>query len=80
METLEGVPALFLLRHYLELRLKLIVFHARWLNDQHTTARDEDIQAVKNQHSLKTLWVDAKQHSLQDLWANLSRNRLAGDL
>jgi hypothetical protein len=60
MDTFEGVPALFLFRHYLELRLKLIVFHARWLKDQHTTARDEEIQAVKNQHSLRVLWLEAK--------------------
>jgi hypothetical protein len=60
MDTFEGVPAIFLFRHYLELRLKLIVFHTRWLKDRHTTARDEEVQAVKNQHSLKVLWDEAR--------------------
>jgi hypothetical protein len=60
MDTFEGVPALFLFRHYLELRLKLIMFHSRWLKDRHSTASDEEIRAVKNQHSLKVLWDEAK--------------------
>src|SRR5437016_2387692 len=39
-----GPVALYLFRHYLELALKYIVLHARFLKDTNTNAEDETIQ------------------------------------
>lgn len=57
---IEGVPGVFLFRHYLELALKYIVFKARWLRDANTNAAIEDIKNVKKTHSLRDLWAMVK--------------------
>src|SRR5437867_1349048 len=54
-EGLEGVAGLFLFRHYLELELKYIIFHARWLEDRETIAQADDIKDVQRTHSLVRL-------------------------
>jgi hypothetical protein len=51
-----GVPALFLFRHYLELALKFIAYHARWLEDEATNAIPEEAEAIRRTHSLRALW------------------------
>jgi len=56
----EGVVGLYLFRHYLELAIKFIIFHSRWLEDAQTNARLEDIDDVKKTHSLAHLWTTAK--------------------
>ena len=56
LPAVEGVPGLYLFRHYVELALKFIIFHSRWLEDAHTNARFEEIREVKKTHSLETLW------------------------
>ena len=47
---------MFLFRHYLELALKFIIFHARWLKDASHNAKKEDIKEVQTTHKLKPLW------------------------
>jgi len=56
----EGVAGLYLFRHYLEIGLKLVIFHSRWLRDAHANAAREEIEDVKKTHSLKVLWDIAK--------------------
>ena len=60
LPALEGVAGLYLFRHYLELALKFITFHSRWLKDAHTNAENEEIENVWKTHSLKQLWAIAK--------------------
>lgn len=55
-EGIEGLAALFLFRHYLELQLKFIIFHARWMKDWNNNAEDEEVQPVGKGHPLTPLW------------------------
>jgi hypothetical protein len=59
--ALEGVAGLYLFRHYIELALKYIIFHSRWLKDSHTNAADEEIGDIEKTHSLKVLWSIAER-------------------
>src|SRR5579863_2734620 len=43
----EGVAGLYLFRHYLELALKYVIFHSRWLKDAQTNARLDEIEDVQ---------------------------------
>lgn len=61
---LEGVAGVFLFRHYLELALKYIVLHARWLKDPETNASPKDVKKVNKTHSLKELWGMVKAEAL----------------
>ena len=54
--SVHGVAGVFLFRHYLEISLKFIIMHARWLADHGRIARPEDIVNVAKTHRLKTLW------------------------
>lgn len=60
LPAFEGVAGLFCFRHYLELALKFIIFHSHWLKDAETNAKLDDIEDVKNGHSLGRLWTLAK--------------------
>ena len=60
LPAFEGVVGLYLFRHYLELAIKFIVFHSRWLKDAQTSAKLEEIEDVKKTHSLSQLWALAK--------------------
>jgi hypothetical protein len=60
LPALEGVAGMYSFRHYLELALKYIIFHSRWLKDASTNARFEEIEDVKATHSLRLLWITAK--------------------
>jgi len=60
-EGIEGVAALFLFRHYLELQLKYIIFHARWMRKWNNNADDTEIQAVGKGHSLNKLWDEMQR-------------------
>lgn len=70
--AVEGVAGLFLFRHYLELALKYIILHSRWLKDSETRATAEEIAEVKKTHSLKTLWQRVKTEAFpkitDDAW------------
>lgn len=59
-EDFEGVAGLYLFRHYLELSIKFLIFHSRWLKDQRTNATVTEIQDVAKTHSLQTLWATAR--------------------
>ena len=56
MQGVEGVTGVFLFRHFMELQMKYIVFHSRWLKDAQTNAQHDEIEDVKKTHSLRALW------------------------
>jgi len=60
--AVEGVAGLYLFRHYLELTLKYIILHSRWIEDEHTLA--EAVKEVEKTHSLKKLWGLFKAEAL----------------
>lgn len=74
-EGIEGLGALFLFRHYLELQLKYIIFHARWMKEWNTNASDDEVQAVKKSHNLSALWqtlrTECKLKVPTELWLSL---------
>ena len=69
---IEGIAAVFLFRHYLELALKRIVVRGRCLIKQDENAAREDVKEVANIHSLGRLWelvlVDAKPKIEDRIW------------
>jgi hypothetical protein len=72
IQGIHGITGIFLFRHYVELALKYIVFHARWLRADGTNAPREEIEELKNMHSLNALWDLAKKDCPaklgQDAW------------
>jgi hypothetical protein len=74
-EDIEGIAAIYLFRHYLELALKQIVNRGRHLKDADgELANPEDIKAVAKIHDLAVLWKwvleDAKPKLSQEDWDN----------
>ena|SRR6266853_973801 len=73
-EDIEGVAAVFLFRHYLELVLKGIVLHGRWIKPTGENATRDEVQKVKNIHELTLLWQwvleDAKPKIDPEHWEN----------
>lgn len=69
---IEGIAAMFLFRHYLELMLKRVVIRGRYLKSATENARREEVERVANIHDLKTLWDwvlrDAKPKIDQPTW------------
>jgi hypothetical protein len=69
---IEGVAGLYLFRHYLELGLKFLIFHSRWLENAEKLAAREAIENVKNTHSLGQLWEMAQKECRRiipkDVW------------
>ena len=61
LPQVHGVAGIFLFRHFLEISLKFIIMHARWLTDHGRMARPDEIEDVKRTHRLKTLWEMAMQ-------------------
>lgn len=61
MPAIEGVAGAYLFRHYLELALKHILFHSRWLKDANTKAHWTEIKDVAKTHSLRTIWDTIKR-------------------
>jgi len=51
---IEGVAAVFLSRHFLELALKFALFHSRWLED--ATRNAAEVEPVGRSHDLSSLW------------------------
>ena len=66
-----GAAAIFLSRHYVELQLKFVLFHARWLKTERRNAEEYEIEPVGNAKPIP----QAKRlgHDLQKLWDTLSR-------
>lgn len=69
---IEGIAAMFLFRHYLELMLKRIVLRGRYLKTPSQNAPREEVEQVANIHDLKALWNfalrDAKPKIAKDVW------------
>jgi hypothetical protein len=58
----EGIAALFLFRHYLELALKTIIFGLRRLETRRKNVpRTESVQQASG-HNLGALWAEIKKH------------------
>jgi hypothetical protein len=70
--NVHGVAGVFLFRHYLEIALKFIIMHARWLADHGRIAGAEEIKDVAKTHRLKTLWEmavkDCKGKIHEETW------------
>lgn len=78
LPAIEGVVGLYLFRHYLELGLKYIIFHSRWLKDARTNARFDEIEDVKKGkkgHNLAWLWdtavAECQARMSKDEWSAL---------
>ena len=56
MPGIQGVAGVFLFRHYLELALKYIVFHARWLKSENRNAEWDEVKDLHLNHSLMGWW------------------------
>lgn len=51
-----AIPAIFLARHCLELQLKYVLYHSRWLKEARVNQSQDDIEAVgKDHHRLAPL-------------------------
>ena len=72
LPKVHGVVGVFLFRHFVELELKYILFHARWLKDSETNATKGEIEAIANIHFLDQLWTlvrkEAPEKFGEDLW------------
>jgi hypothetical protein len=68
----EGIAAIFLFRHYLELTLKRIVVRGRHLVNSRKNASLKDVKEVAKIHNLMALWNlvlrDAKSEIDSDTW------------
>ncbi len=60
MPAMEGIAGVYLFRHYLELALKHILFHSRWLRDQSSNEHWARVRDVAKTHSLRVLWETVK--------------------
>ena len=56
MPGVEGVAGVFLFRHYMELALKYIVFHSRWLKSEKKNAEWDEVKNLHRNHSLIAWW------------------------
>ncbi len=54
--NIHGVVGVFLFRHYVELELKYILLHTRWLIDREKNATRQDVREIKKIHDLAELW------------------------
>ena len=54
-----GVAGMFLFRHFVELELKYILFHSRWLSDSQTNIK-ETVEEIDRIHYLDRLWAAVK--------------------
>lgn len=62
-EDIEGLAAVFLFRHYLELILKQIILRGRLLVNANERAIPEEVKQVANIHDLAVLWKWVLQDS-----------------
>ena len=72
--NVHGVVGVFLFRHYVELELKYVLFHSRWLKDKDTNAAKNEIEAIDQIHYLDRLWKQVKEEAPkkigEDAWKN----------
>jgi len=73
-QDVEGIAAIFLFRHYLELALKHIIVAGRWLTKEGQNAPGEEVAEVERIHVLGELWGlvlrDAKPKIREEDWKN----------
>jgi hypothetical protein len=62
LEGTEGTPALFLCRHYLELALKGVLFHSRWLETENRNVPRDQPPDWPLGHDLSRLWNQIEKH------------------
>lgn len=55
-EGLHGVAAVYLCRHYLELKIKYTIFHSRWLKEERENALPDEVAPLKEDHNLQGAW------------------------
>jgi hypothetical protein len=71
-QDIEGVAAVFLFRHYLELALKRIILEGRYLISPEQNAASNEVERVENEHKLAVLWrwvlEDAKPKIAVETW------------
>lgn len=56
LDTMHGLSATYLCRHYLEIAIKYALFHSRWLKSEKENAADDEIREVAKTHNLRSLW------------------------
>ena len=68
-EDIEGVAAVYLFRHFLELALKGIILVGRHLKKERNLTDRDEVEKVANIHDLATLWesVLTKRRQAQGL-------------
>jgi hypothetical protein len=59
-ESLHGVAAVYLSRHYLELEIKYALFHSRWLKHERCNTLVSEVVPVTHAHMLQPLWDKLK--------------------
>jgi hypothetical protein len=64
MPGIDGIAGVYLFRHYLELALKHILFHSRWLRDTSSNEHWSQIRDVAKTHRLQPLWDTIKTERL----------------
>lgn len=73
-KNVHGVTGVFLFRHYVELELKYVLFHSRWLKDKDTNAAKDEIEKIDQIHYLDKLWKQVKEETPKKLgdeaWKN----------
>ena len=71
---IEGLAAVFLFRHYLELALKSIILNGRFLVTADQNATRGRVEAVRSIHTLRALWEmvlkDGKPKIDSGVWAS----------
>jgi len=56
-----GPVVLYLIRHYLEIKLKLVCFHARWLRQGGDNADHDEIEQIAKNHKLGKLFLEMRR-------------------
>jgi hypothetical protein len=73
-QNVHGAVGVFLFRHYVELELKYVLFHSRWLKDKDTNATKNEIEAIDQIHYLDKLWKQVNEETPkkigEDRWKN----------
>jgi hypothetical protein len=72
--NIHGVVGMFLFRHYVELELKYILLHTRWLRTKDTNASKAEVKEIENIHYLDKLWQMVKTETPakigEDIWGS----------
>lgn len=73
-EGVEGIAATYLFRHYLEIRLKHALLHARWLKTSSKNEEAELVEPIRKIHYIDQLWAElveaCKTRIPSETWSN----------